>query len=146
LKKWQIALIAVLLIVGIFFVDGGAVYVKQLLNRPPKAAFTYRTPTRTLKYIAPTDSDMIMFLNNSTDPDGDELTCKWYVRFNGTGDWKILNSSRDHWGRLPVSNEKGHEIRLIVSDGMKESSSSVVLPVDIASHYDMRASGVPIKA
>ena len=40
----------------------------------------------------------------------------------GTGDWKSLNNSKDHWGRLPVSNEKGHEIKLVVLDGMKEDS------------------------
>jgi len=63
LKKWQIALVVVLLVVGIFFVDGGSAYIKQLINRSPKAAFMYRTPTRTLKYIAPTDRDMILLLN-----------------------------------------------------------------------------------
>ena len=130
MKKWQIVLIASLILIGLFLLDGGAVYVKQLINRPPKTAFTYRTPTRTLKYIAPTDRDLILFLNNSTDPDGDPLTSKWYVRYNGTGDWKLLTSSRDHWGKLPVSNEKGHEIKLVVSDGMKENSTTIVLPVD----------------
>jgi hypothetical protein len=130
--KWHIALAAAVIIVALFLMDGGAVYVRQLLNRPPKAAFTYRTPTRTLKYIAPTDRDIIMFLNNSTDPDGDPLASQWLIRYNGTGDWKLLNNSRDHWGRLPVSNEKGHEIRLVVSDGMKEDSKIAVMPVDPA--------------
>jgi hypothetical protein len=146
-KKWLIAVIATVIIIGLSLVDGGSVYVKQLINRPPKAAFSYRTPTRTLKYIAPTDRDMIMFLNNSTDPDGDPLISKWYVRFNGTGDWRLLNSSRDHWGRLPVSNGKGHEIKLIVSDGMKEDSISVFLPVDPTqlAQYPERKFGIRVK-
>jgi hypothetical protein len=130
LKKWQIAAIATLIVFGLFFVDGGAIYVKQLLNRAPKAAFTYRTPTRTMKYIAPTDRDTILFLNNSTDADGDPLTSQWFIRFNGTGDWKLLNTSTHHWGRLLVSNEKGHEIKLTVSDGMKEDSTMTIIPVD----------------
>jgi hypothetical protein len=148
MKPWQLALIASLVVVGLFFVDGGQIYVRQLLNRAPKAAFTYRTPTRTLKYIAPTDRDTIMFLNNSTDPDGDPLISKWYVRYNGTGDWKLLNSSRDHWGRLPLSNEKGHEIRLAISDGTKEDSASVILPVDPGrlSQYSQAKLGIPIKS
>jgi len=154
MKKWQIAAIASLVIVVLFLADGGMYVVKDLLTRqaalttattttprlnlPPKAAFTCRTPTRTLKYIAPTDRDLIMFLNNSTDPDGDLLTSQWYVRYNGTGDWKLLNNSRDHWGRLPVSNEKGHEIKLVVSDGMKEESTSITLPVDLATKFPPR--------
>ena len=135
MKRWHIMLVVAVIIIGLFFVDGGSVYVKQLLNRPPKATFTYRTPTRTLKYIAPTDRDLIMFLNNSTDPDGDPLTSRWYVRYNGTGDWKLLNGSRDHWGRLSVSNEKGHEIKLVVSDGMKEDAAAAILPFDPAHMY-----------
>ncbi len=145
MRKWQIALIALLIIVGVFFVDGGSVYIKQLINRPPKAAFTYRTPTRTLKYIAPTDRDLILFMNNSTDPDGDPLTSQWLIRYNGTGDWKILNSSRDHWGKLPVSNEKGHEIRLIVSDGMKEDSTTAMLLIDRTAGYSSRKLSVRFK-
>ena len=34
-------------------------------NQPPNAAFTYCTSTRTLKYVSPTDKDVIVFLNNS---------------------------------------------------------------------------------
>lgn len=127
MKKWQIAFIGIFIVVGIFLLDGGSTYIKQLTNHPPKAAFTYRTPTRTLKYVAPTDRDPIMFLNNSTDPDGDPLTSTWQIRFNGTGDWKILNNSRDHRGRLPASNEKGHEIKLAVSDGARDDSVSALV-------------------
>jgi hypothetical protein len=145
LKKWQIALVTVLIVVVLFLMDGGQVYVKQLLNRPPKAAFSYRTPTRTLKYIVPTDRDMIMFLNNSSDPDGDPLTSRWYVRYNGTGDWKLFNSSTHHWGRLPVSNEKGHEIRLVVSDGMKEDSTTATLLIDRTTGYSSRKLSVCFK-
>lgn len=125
----------------------GATYYLRLFNRPPKADFTYRTPTRTLKYIAPTDRDLIIFLNNSTDPDGDPLTSQWLIRYNGTGEWKLLNTSRDHWGRLPVSNEKGHEIKLVVSDGMKEDSAAVLLPVDPAwlPQYPKRELTIPVK-
>lgn len=143
MKKWQIAIIAAITIFVIFLMDGGSVYVKQLLNRPPKAAFTYRTPTRTLKYIAPTDRDLIMFLNNSTDPDGDPLTSQWFIRYNGTGDWKLLNSSTHHWGRLPVSNEKGHETKLVVSDGMKDDSAVVVMPVDRTDVFETITYRIP---
>lgn len=147
MKRWQIVLIASFITVAFFVVDGGATYIRQLMNRPPKAAFTYRTPTRTLKYIAPTDRDTIIFLNNSTDLDGDTLISQWYVRYNGTGEWKLLNVSRDHWGRLPASNEKGHEIKLAVSDGAKEDSVAAILPVDPALllQYPDRKVRFPIK-
>lgn len=147
MRKWQIALIATLIVVGLFLLDGGSVYLKQLINRPPKAAFTYRTPTRTLKFIVPTNRDLIMFLNNSTDPDGDTLTSQWYVRYNGTGDSKLLNSSTHHWGRLPVSNEKGHEIKLVVSDGLKEDSVFATISVDAGylPQYPQRKLHIPFK-
>jgi len=137
------------IIVGVVLIAliSGVAYNFRLFNRPPMAAFSYRTPTRTLKYIAPTDQDMIIFTNNSTDPDGDQLTSQWFIRYNGTGDWKLLNSSTHHSGRLPVSNEKGHEIKLLVSDGMKEDSTSVTIPVDTAYllQYPVRKWGIPIK-
>jgi len=118
-------------------VISGVAYSLGLFNRPPKAAFIYRTPTRTLKYIAPTDRDLIIFTNESTDPETplEKISSKWYIRYNGTGEWKLLNSSTHHWGRLPVGNEKGHEIKLVVSDGMKEDSTTAVLPVDRAALY-----------
>jgi len=113
-------------------VAGYGAYVLGYFNRPPKAAFSFRTPTRTLKYIAPTDRDLITFTNESSDPETplEKLISTWYVRYNGTGAWKLLNSSTNHWGRLPVSNEKGHEIRLVVSDGVKEDSKTVAFAVD----------------
>jgi hypothetical protein len=147
LKKLQIALVGILIVVGLFLLDGGSVYIKQLINRPPKAAFSFRTPTRTLKYIASTDRDLIMFLNNSTDPDGDKLISQWFIRYNGTGDWRLLNSSIDHWGRLSVSSEKGHEIKLVVSDGMKEESTTAMIPVDPArpERFHQSRLTVPVK-
>jgi len=147
MKKWQIALIGILIVLGLFLLDGGSVYIKQLINRPPRAIFTHRTPTRTLRYIAPTDRDRILLLNNSTDPDGDPLTGQWFIRYNGTGEWKLLNSSAHHWGRLPVSSEKGHEVKLVASDGMKEDSATAVIPVDPAywPQYPAKKSGIPVK-
>lgn len=138
MKKWPIALVGILIVVGLFLLDGGSIYIKQLLNRPPKAAFMYRTPTRTLKYIAPTDRDMILFLNNSTDPDGDPLTYSWFV------DGRLVNNTKDHWTKLIQGN---HTVRLVVSDGMKEDSATVVLPVDPAqlSNYSKRQLSVPLK-
>ena len=139
----------IIVVVVVIAVISGVAYNLRMFNRPPKASFTYRTPTRTLKYIAPTDRDLIMFTNESTDPETppEKLICNWYVRYNGTGDWKLLNTSRDHWGKLPVSNEKGHEIKLIVSDGMKEDSTSAILPVDPAyvSQYTEKKLGISIK-
>jgi hypothetical protein len=145
MKKWQIAVIVSLIIVGLLLMDGGSVYIKQLINRPPKAAFSFQTSTRTLKYIAPTDRDLIIFINESTDPDGDPLTSQWFIRCNGTGDWKLLNNSRDHWGRLPVSGEKGHEIKLIVSDGTKEDTTTRFVPVDSSNMYLAEPWNVPVK-
>jgi len=145
LSTLQKTVVAVVLIAVI----GGVGYGLGWFNRPPKAAFTYRTPTRTLKYIAPTDRDLIIFQNESTDPETplEKLISNWHVRFNGTSDWKLLNSSTHHWGRLPASNEKGHEIKLIVSDGAKEDSMVAVLPVDHAylAQYPARRLGIPIK-
>jgi hypothetical protein len=139
----------VIIAVSLIAVIGGVGYGLGWFNRPPKAGFSFRTPTRTLKYIAPTDRDLIIFTNESTDPETplEKLICNWYVRFNGTGDWKRLNSSTHHWGRLLVSNEKGHEIKLVVSDGMKEDSTTVILSVDPARlpRYSERRLRIPIK-
>jgi len=128
-------------------VISGVAYSLGFFNRPPKAAFTYRTLTRTLRYIAPTDQDTIVFQNESSDTETplEKLISTWYVRYNGTGDWKPLNSSTHYRGRLPVSNEKGHEIRLVVSDGSKEDSTSVTVPVDQATLYPLKRVGMRFK-
>jgi len=139
----------IMVAVALVVVISGAAYSLGLFNRPPKAAFAYRTPTRTLKYIAPTDRDLIIFTNESTDPETplEKLISNWYVRYNGTGDWKHLNSSTHHWGRLPLSNDKGHEVKLIVSDGVKEDSTVVVLLVDPGNmpEYGNEKLDIPIK-
>jgi len=136
LKTKALGVVAIIIVL----ISLGAAYQFGMFNQPPKAAFSYRTPTRTLKYIAPTDQDLIIFENTSTDSETPlaTLASKWYVRYNSTGDWKLLNNSRDHWGRLPVSNERGHEIKLVVSDGMREESTSIALPVDQATKYPPR--------
>jgi hypothetical protein len=48
---------------------------------------------------------------------------------------------------LPASNEKGHEIRLIVSDGSKEDSAMAAINVDAAHlpQYPSKRLGAPIK-
>jgi len=139
----------IMVAVALVAVISGTAYSLGLFNRPPKAAFTYRTPARTLKYIAPTDRDLIIFTNESTDPETplEKMICDWYVRYNQTGDWKHLNSSTHHWGRLPVSNGKGHEIKLVVSDGEKEDSTIAVLPLDPYKlpQYRVIRLGIPTK-
>jgi len=92
-------LIAVLLVST---VGGGVVaaHYLRLFNRPPGAEFSYRTPTRTLDYVLPTDEDTIMFVNKSTDPDGDTLTYSWFV------DGIQVNNTKDHSMRLTAGTHK----------------------------------------
>lgn len=49
MKKWQITVISSLIIVGLFLVDGGATYVKNLLDRTSSIAAT-RSPA-TLRFV-----------------------------------------------------------------------------------------------
>lgn len=136
MKKWQIGLVASITLVGLFLVDGGAVYIKQMTNRPPKAAFTYRTPTRTLKYIAPTDRDLITFQNNSSDSDGDPLTYEW--RING----QLVGSSRDHSTKLGPGK---HKVELTVSDGRSNQAVTQYVDVDRDQVYPVKEIGIPYK-
>jgi len=136
MKKWPIVLIGILIVAGLFLVDGGSVYVKQLINRPPKAAFTYRTPTRTLKYIAPTDRDLILFLNNSTDPDADPLTYTWLV------DGQPVSQQKDYSAKLAAGQ---HQVQLKVSDGKTTVSRQVALTVEADQIYPTKPLNVRYK-
>jgi hypothetical protein len=163
MKRWHVVVMAILILTALFLADGGAVYLKEFLstfqpgatstqsttstrslNEPPKAAFMYRTPTRTLKYIAPTDQDLIMFLNNSTDPDlpFEALESRWYVQYNGTGDWQPLNASRDYSTTLPAGQ---HMIKLVVSDGHSQDSMIQSIVVDRSDVYPSRQFTIGLK-
>jgi len=71
----------------------------DLFNHAPEADFSYvvsdampnadldfRTPIRTLKYIAPNSSEEILFYNTSTDPDNNPLTCALFLDAQRTSD------------------------------------------------------------
>lgn len=114
----------------------GGAHSFRLFNRPPKADFSYRTPVRTLKYINPTSDDTILFINSSTDPDGDSLSYSWLI------DGKLVNRSRDHWTRLSSGN---HTITLRVSDGVAEISKAEPLVVEASEIYQGKLLKMSIK-
>jgi len=166
MKHWQIALVVILILAALFLADGGSVYLKETLstlqpgainsqsttsaqsyNLAPYAAFTFRTSTRTLKYIAPTDQDLILLLNNSTDLNtpAEALESEWYIRYNGTGDWQFLNASRDYRTRLPPGE---HEIELVVSNRATSAfviQSIVVERSDTSTTFPAKNLSIPIK-
>lgn len=127
LKAKILALIVIVLIA----VGGGGVYQFRLFNRPPKADFEMRP-----NWINPTDETLIRFINRSTDPDNDPLGYTWLV------DERQVNTSRDHWTRLPVGN---HTVRLVVHDGKVSSSMEKSVSVDRSWVYPKRELKVPIK-
>jgi len=122
------ALVALGLIVLIAF---GAAYQLLLFNRPPKADFEISP-----KYINPIDETLIKFINRSTDPDGDKLIFAWFV------DGRPVNSSGDHWTRLPVGN---HTVEVVASDGMAYASKERIVTVERNSVYPARRLSTPIK-
>ena len=125
------------LIVMILILAGlGAAYEFRLFNRPPKADFSYRTSTRTLRYFNPCSEDTILFVNESSDPDGDQLSHSWYV------DGKPVGKDRDYQTQFQAGN---HTVRLVVSDGRVESSIQKTIAVDEYSKYPQKALAVPIK-
>lgn len=127
------------LIVIILILAGlGAAYQFRLFNRAPKAEFSYRTPMRALKYINPNSDDMILFVNTSSDPDGDPLSYSWFV--NNT----LQSKDRDFQTKLPPGT---HSVRVVASDGRTQSTVDIRIEVDPAHlpQYSERKLRIPIK-
>jgi hypothetical protein len=101
-------------------------------------------PTRTLKHIAPTDRDLILFLNNSTDPDTpiEAPDSKWYIQYNGTGNWQYLNASKDYSARLPAGQ---HTIKLVISDGQNQDFMIESIAVDKSDVYPTEQFTIDLK-
>lgn len=130
------AKILAVVIIILVLAGGGAAYQLRLFNRPPKAGFSYRTLSRTLNYILPTDEDTIIFVNTSTDPDGDTLTSSWFV--NDT----FQSRSTDFQAKLPVGM---NTVRLIANDGRAQGSIEVRITVERSSIFPTKKLAIPIK-
>lgn len=124
-------IIIILILAGL-----GAAFQLRLFNRSPKAEFSYRASIRTLKYINPNSDDIILFVNTSSDPDGDPLSYSWRI------DGKEVNKSRDHWASFSAGN---HTVKLVVSDGKAESSMEKKLAVEPSQIYPKREFPFTIK-
>jgi len=136
--------------------------ISNIWNNSPEVKFTAKTPTRTLKYIAPTGyygedqrkqnvGDLIVLESACTDDrtPPERLKYQWLVDYNQTGKFVELNNTINHIGRFPVSGENvGNAIKLIVTDeGGKQNSYTMVMPFDRAywPQFSPRPSVIPIR-
>jgi hypothetical protein len=97
--------------------------VKQvdIMNRPPKAAFTY-SPTTIY------NNTNVSFTNTSTDPDNDVLTHKWEFMMPGSSTWTLFSSSQTPTTRT-FTTKGDWRIRLTVSDGSQSADTEQILTV-----------------
>jgi hypothetical protein len=130
-KKIVGIIIIILVLAGL----GGA-YSFRLFNRPPKTDFLYRTPTRSLKYIQPSNEETIIFNNTSTDPDGDPLTFSWFV--NGS----LQSRNRNFQTKLFPGIQT---VRLVANDGKAETVKDIRFAVEQSSVFPMKKLNLPIK-
>jgi len=127
LKAKVLGVVVIILVLA----GAGAAYQYRLFNRPPTAGFEINP-----KYINPTDETLVRFINKSSDPDGEPLISSWFI------DGKLVNSTRDHWTRLPVGN---HTMRLVVSDGKAQDRIESIVRVEKSSMYPQKKLYVPLK-
>jgi alpha-tubulin suppressor-like RCC1 family protein len=100
-----------------------AYVVKQveIMNRPPKAAFSY-SPTTIY------NNTNVSFTNSSSDPDNDSLTYKWEFMMPGSSTWTLFSSSPIPTTRtFPTKGD--WRIRLTVSDGSQSADTEQILTV-----------------
>ncbi|MCX6659536.1 MAG: PKD domain-containing protein [Candidatus Bathyarchaeota archaeon] len=100
-------------------------------NSPPYASFQLVKP----KYILPAVGQEVQFLNKSTDPDGDALSCRWYVN-------EIFESKSKDLSFKP--KEAGtHSVKLEVSDGkLKDEKEYSFLDVESGQIYPTKSLNV----
>lgn len=77
----------------------------RIINEPPEASFSIM-PEK------PNPEDIVILVSTSSDPDGDELTCSWYI------DDEFVSEAGDSPNWEWVAPEPGkYEITLVVNDG-----------------------------
>ena len=90
----------------------------RIINEPPEASFSIM-PEK------PNPEDIVILVSTSSDPDGDELTCSWYI------DDEFVSEAGDSPDWEWVAPEPGkYEITLVVNDGRggtAEYSTTVVI-------------------
>ncbi|MEM4246144.1 MAG: hypothetical protein QW390_02490 [Candidatus Bathyarchaeia archaeon] len=109
----------------------GFATTSSIANRPPIADFDYLP-----HYINPIKEQEIQFQDNSIDPEKDTLTYSWYI----DDSWR--SDEKDFLARLP---EGKHEVKLVVSDGRSEDSTSKSVTVDAEDHYPPKKLTIPLK-
>jgi hypothetical protein len=108
--------------------EQGLLIEPGLENQPPSASFDINPKS-------PTPDDPVLCVSTSTDPDGDELLCTWYL----DGDFADLDSPIE-LGRLETGK---HTITLHVNDGNEgtDECSKTITVSSQASNGGMGCAG-----
>jgi alpha-tubulin suppressor-like RCC1 family protein len=101
--------------------SGYVVKQVEIMNRPPKAAFSY-SPTTIY------NNTNVSFTNSSSDPDNDVLTHKWEFMMPGSSTWTLFSSSQTPTTRT-FTTKGDWRIRLTVSDGSQSADTEQILTV-----------------
>jgi exo-beta-1,3-glucanase (GH17 family) len=122
------AKLATLLLIALVL---GATYWLRPKSSAPKPLFEVKP-----KYINPTDSTVIRFIAEPTETEDSPATYKWLI------DGTFVNSTRDHWCRLPAGN---HTVRLIISHEETQTSYERTITVERSNLYPQMKLVIPIK-